>query len=479
MTALMLIDGELVAATGSAVYPNIDPTTEESIGTTADATPEDVSRAVGAARRAFDESDWANDAAFRRHCLEQLSTAMTATDEALRTVQTAEGGMPSCLAYTPTDFLAYWAKLATDYGYERNVSGEAALAGAGRRVMRREPIGVVAAITPWNFPMYLNIAKLGPALAAGNTLILKPAPDTPWCATRLGELIASRTDIPAGVVNVVTSSDPAAGAALTADPRVDMVSFTGSTATGRRVMAAGADTIKKVFLELGGKSAHVVLEDADFETVVPDAASAVCLHSGQGCAWLTRLLLPRSRYDDGVELAVKAMQSVRYGDPRDPSVTHGPVINAAQRDRVLGYIQRGVDEGARLVTGGKRPADLTSGYFIEPTLFADVDPESTIAQEEIFGPVLCVIPYDGDDDAVRIANATAYGLCGAVTSADEERAMRVARRLRTGVISVNGGACFGPDVPMGGYRQSGVGRENGIEGFEEYLEIKTLGLPAP
>jgi aldehyde dehydrogenase (NAD+) len=257
-----------------------------------------------------------------------------------------------------------------------------------------------------------------------------------------------------------------------------MVSFTGSTVTGRRIMANGAETLKKVFLELGGKSANVILDDADFGTVVP-SGSMICMHGGQGCAITTRMLLPKSHYDEAVDLLKTAFENVPYGDPTDPGNIMGPLVNARQRDRVLGYIEKGKVEGAKLLVGGGRPAHLDKGYYVEPTLFVDVDPDATIAQEEIFGPVLCVLKYDGDDDAVRIANNSMYGLSGSVASSSLERAEAVARRIRTGTVSVNGGLWFGPDSPFGGYRQSGSGREHGVEGFEEYLETKTLGLPAP
>jgi aldehyde dehydrogenase (NAD+) len=348
---------------------------------------------------------------------------------------------------------------------------------SARRVVR-EPIGVVGAVTPWNFPFMLNLSKIVPALAAGNAVVLKPAPDTPWSATFLGRLAAEQTDLPPGVLNVVPSADPAAvGELLSSDPRVDMVSFTGSTATGRRIMARGAETLKKVFLELGGKSANVVLDDADLASVVP-SGSMICMHGGQGCAITTRMLLPRSHYDEAVAMLVTAFENVPYGDPTDAGNIMGPLVNARQRDRVLGYIEKGKAEGATLAVGGGRPAHLERGYFVEPTLFVDVDPDSTIAQEEIFGPVLAVIRYEDDDDAVRIANNSTYGLSGAVTSKSLDRAMGVARRIRTGTVSVNGGLWFGPDSPFGGYKQSGSGREHGVAGFEEYLETKTLGLPA-
>jgi aldehyde dehydrogenase (NAD+) len=274
---------------------------------------------------------------------------------------------------------------------------------------------------------------------------------------------------------VVASADHTVGEPLAADPRIDMVTFTGSTQTGRRIMELASRTVKKVFLELGGKSAHVVLDDAPAS--VWGQGALVCMHGGQGCAITTRMLVPRSRYDEAIEGLAAAFRAFRYGDPTDPGVLQGPQVSKRQQERVLGYIEKGKAEGARLVVGGGRPAHLPKGWFVEPTLFADVDPDSTIAQEEIFGPVLAVIPYEDDDDAVRIANHSIYGLSGAVSSASEERALAVARRIRTGTLSVNGGMWFSVDTPFGGYKQSGVGRENGRMGFEEYLETKTVGLP--
>jgi aldehyde dehydrogenase (NAD+) len=307
-------------------------------------------------------------------------------------------------------------------------------------------------------------------------VVVKPAPDTPWNATQLGRLIAEATDIPAGVVNVVTSHDHARGQQLVVDPRVDFISFTGSTATGRRIMELGGATLKRLFLELGGKSASIVLDDADFESTLPGAAF-VCVHAGQGCALPTRLLLPRSRYEEGLAIVADAMSKIKVGDPNDPEVLAGPLINARQRERVLGYIQTGRDEGARLVLGGGRPGHLDRGYFVEPTLFADVDNRMRIAQEEIFGPVLVVIPFEDDDDAVAIANDSIYGLSGSVTSASVERSLAVARRIRTGTVGVNGATWYAPDSPFGGYKASGIGRQGGLEGFEQYLETKTIALP--
>jgi len=333
---------------------------------------------------------------------------------------------------------------------------------------------VVAAIIGYNYPTQLALAKLSPALAAGCTVVLKAAPDTPLITLALGELIAEHTDIPAGVVNVLSSADVAVGEALTTSPDVDAVTFTGSTATGRRIMAAAAATVKRVFLELGGKSAMVVLDDADLAAPLATAAFATCSHAGQGCAIPTRMLVPRAQHDAIAAQVAAALDRVTYGDPADQANYMGPLISERQRDKVDGLVQRAVAAGATLVTGGKK---VDPGYFYTPTLLTNVDPDSEIAQEEVFGPVLVIIPHDGDDDAVRIANNSIYGLSGAVFSGDDDRALAVARRIRTGTVGVNGGAWFGPEVPFGGFKQSGVGREMGAAGLEEFLESKSLAIP--
>jgi aldehyde dehydrogenase (NAD+) len=343
-----------------------------------------------------------------------------------------------------------------------------------RRSIAREAVGVIGAITPWNFPHQINLAKLGPALAAGNTVVLKPAPDTPWCAAVLGELILEHTDIPAGVVNIVTSSDHGVGALLSKDPRVDMVSFTGSTNTGRAVMADGAATLKKVFLELGGKSAFLVLDDADLAGACSMSAFTASMHAGQGCAITTRLVVPRARYDEAVEAAAATMSGLKAGDPSNPGTICGPVISERQRDRVQSYLDLALSEGGRFACGGGRPADRDKGFFIEPTVIAGLDNSARVAREEIFGPVLTVIAHDGDDDAIRIANDSPYGLSGTVFSADPDRAQAAAARLRVGTVNVNGGVWYSADVPFGGYKQSGVGREMGLAGFQEYLELKVI-----
>jgi aldehyde dehydrogenase (NAD+) len=345
---------------------------------------------------------------------------------------------------------------------------------ATQRTIVREAVGVVGAITPWNFPHQINLAKIGPALAAGNTVVLKPAPDTPWCAAVLGELVAEHTDIPPGVLNIVTSDDHAVGSMLSSDPRVDMVSFTGSTATGRAVMAAGAATIKKVFLELGGKSAFLVLDDADLAGACSMAAFTASMHAGQGCAITTRLVVPRARYDEAVAAAAATMSGLKPGDPLDAGTICGPVISARQRDRVQSYLDLAIAEGGTFACGGGRPADRDRGFFIEPTVIAGLTNDARVAREEIFGPVLTVIAHDGDQDAIRIANDSPYGLSGTVFSADPQRAQATANRLRVGTVNVNGGVWYSADVPFGGYKQSGVGSEMGVAGFEEYLELKVI-----
>ncbi len=477
-----LIDGRLVEASSGATFPNRNPATEEVLGVASDGTREDMLRAIAAARRAFDETDWSTNRELRARCLRQFHAALREEKEQLRAIVVAEAG--ACVSLTPfmhvddpIEMVAYWAELAGSYPYEQRLPDVPYLGRPQGRILRREAGGVAGLITPWNVPLYLNLAKLGPALASGCTTVLKPAPDTPWSATHLGRLLVEKTDVPAGVVNIVASADHRLGELLASDPRVDVVSFTGSTATGRLVMERAAATVKKVFLELGGKSANIVLDDADFAAVLPMTAFT-CVHGGQGCALTTRLLLPRSRYEEGLALVRAAFERWRYGDPTNPAHMQGPQISKRQQERVLSYIEKGRQEGARLVVGGGVPKQLPKGFYVEPTLFADVDPASTIAQEEIFGPVLCVLPFEDDADAVRIANQSSYGLSGAVHSADLERALAVARRVRTGTLSVNGAQWFHVDNPFGGYKQSGVGRENGRIGFEEYLETKLMAVPS-
>ena len=474
----LFIDGK--PCPGSAgTFPTINPATEEVLGVAADADADDMSRAIDAARRAFDDTDWSRNTELRVRCVRQLRDAMKEHLEELRAITIAEVGAPRMLTAiaqleVPVNDLAFAADTAESYVWNQDLGAASPMGIPTRRTIAREAVGVVGAITPWNFPHQINLAKLGPALAAGNTVILKPAPDTPWCAAVLGELIAEHTDFPPGVVNIVTSSDHSVGAMLAKDPRVDMVSFTGSTTTGRSVMADGAATIKKVFLELGGKSAFIVLDDADLAGAVGVSGFSVCMHAGQGCAITTRLLVPRARYDEAVSIAAATVGSIRPGDPNDAGTVCGPLISARQRDRVQGYLDSAVTEGGTFACGGGRPSDREVGFFIEPTVIAGLGNDARVAREEIFGPVLTVIAYDGDDDAVRIANDSPYGLSGTVFGADPDRAAAVAARIRAGTINVNGGVWYSADATFGGYKQSGNGREMGLAGFEEYLEVKTI-----
>ncbi|WP_342659761.1 Putative aldehyde dehydrogenase [Rhodococcus ruber] len=476
----MLIDGELVAASSGRNFANIDPTTEQTLGYVADADPADIDRAIGAARRAFDTTTWSTDAEFRKHCLLQLHAGLVRSADRLRATAVREIGIAARTTYSfhsdlAISYVPYFAELATTYQYERPLPDQPWSEGT-KRIVRHEAVGVVATITPWNFPLYSLITKLAPALAAGSTVVLKPAPQSPWHATLIARIIAEETDFPAGVINIVPTSDNAVAELLTVDPRVDMVHFTGSTAVGKKVMANAAHRVARVSLELGGKSANILLDDVDLEAVLPVAAGMVCMNAGQGCVLPTRMLVPRSRYPEAMELAKLVYETIPYGDPTMPDVVYGPQVSAVQRDRILGLIDKGTAEGAKLLTGGRRPKHLDRGYFVEPTLFVDVDPDSTIAQQEIFGPVLCISPYDSIDDAVTIANNSVYGLAGNVWGQDADTAMSVARRIRSGAVSVNGGLFYAPDLPIGGFKQSGIGRESGIEGFEEFLEPKAIAL---
>jgi aldehyde dehydrogenase (NAD+) len=474
----LFIDGKLVGG-GAGRFATVNPATEEILGTAANADAADMDGAVEAARRAFDTTDWSTNTELRVRCIRQLRDAMREHVEELRDITIAEVGAPRMLTAAaqlegPIADLAFAADTAENFAWSADLGVASPMGIKTQRTVVREAVGVVGAITPWNFPHQINLAKIGPALAAGNTVILKPAPDTPWCAAILGELAAQHTDIPPGVLNIVTSDDQSVGAVLTSDPRVDMVSFTGSTTTGRAVMAAGAPTVKKVFLELGGKSAFLVLDDADLRAACSMAAFTASMHAGQGCAITTRLVVPRARYDDAVAAAAATMSDIKPGDPTKPGTVCGPVISGRQRDRVQSYLDLAIAEGGSFACGGGRPAERDRGFFIEPTVIAGLDNTARVAREEIFGPVLTVIAHDGDDDAVRIANDSPYGLSGTVFSADQQRAQRIANRLRVGTVNVNGGVWYSADVPFGGYKQSGVGREMGIAGFEEYLELKVI-----
>ncbi|QRY43277.1 aldehyde dehydrogenase family protein [Mycolicibacterium boenickei] len=484
----MLIDGALVSAVSGAEFGNLSPATGLVLGTTAAAGAEDMDRAIGAARRAFDETDWSTDRGLRQRVLAQLQEAIESEKAYLREELIAEVGCPAMttenaqLDWPLADALRYPARLIDEFEWERTLDGGGLFGERNARTVVKEAVGVVAAITPSNFPIEVILNKLGPALAAGNTVVLKPDPNTPWNATRLGRLIAERTDMPPGVVNVVPTPSNEVAGFLGTDPRVDMVSFTGSTAVGRHLMRVGADTMKRTFLELGGKSAMIVLDDAKPGHIIPGAIGA-CVHAGQACAANTRMLVHRSLFDEAVANVTMAFGAVPVGDPALPTTLVGPLISAAQKQRVLDAIDGARRDGAEIVVGGGVPDGLpeylTDGHFVAPTVIVGADPRSSIAQDEVFGPVLVMIPFDDDDEAVRIANDSAFGLAGAVVSASSERAMGIARRIRTGAIGVNGGMYYGADAPLGGYKNSGVGRQCGIEGFAQYTETKTIGWRLP
>jgi acyl-CoA reductase-like NAD-dependent aldehyde dehydrogenase len=479
----LLIDGQLTPAENGATYDTISPSTEEVLGAAADASVDDTRRAIAAARRAFDSTDWSRDVALRQRCLRQLHQALVDNADKLRELVVQEVGAPVQITHGaqldgPIEIVKWHADLLDSYEWSEDLGNAEAYGSQQHRWVEKEAAGVVAGITAYNYPIQLALAKLAPALAAGCTVVLKGAPQTPWAALALGNLIAEHTDIPPGVVNVITSSDSAVGVELTTNPDVDVISFTGSTAVGRAIMAAASNTLKRVFLELGGKSACVMLDDGDPNLAAIMGAFATTSHSGQGCAITSRLVVPRDRYDEVVDLARNFMTTINYGDPVDPTVQMGPLITAQQRDKVASYVDRALGEGAKAVVGGRAPEHLPKGYYYEPTLLAGADENSAVAQDELFGPVLVVLPHDGDDDAVRVANNSIYGLSGAVISGDSDRAKSVARRIRTGTMSVNGGVWYGPDVPFGGYKQSGIGREMGLAGLDEFLERKALAEPA-
>ncbi|MFJ3865653.1 aldehyde dehydrogenase family protein [Streptomyces nigra] len=454
----MYIDGAWRPAAGQDVIEVVNPADEQVLGTVPAGTAADVDTAVRAARAAL--PGWAaTPPAERAARLNALRDVLDARRDEIAETVTAELGAPlkfsqAVHAAVPIAVAGSYAELAGTYAFEEKV---------GNSTVYQEPIGVVGAITPWNYPLHQIVAKAAPALAAGCTIVLKPAENTPLVAQLFAEAV-HEAGLPAGVFNLVTGLGPVAGQALAEHPGVDLVSFTGSTAVGRHIASIAGAAVKKVALELGGKSANVVLPDADLAKAVNVGVANVMSNSGQTCSAWTRMLVHRDQYDEAVELAAQA--AAKYGE------RIGPVVSARQQERVLGYIGKGVAEGARLVAGSTEPPRET-GYFVSPTVFADVTPDMTIAQEEIFGPVLSVLRYEDEEDALRIANGTVYGLAGAVWAGDEARAVAFARRMDTGQVDINGGR-FNPLAPFGGYKQSGVGRELGAHGLAEYLQTKSL-----
>jgi aldehyde dehydrogenase (NAD+) len=478
--AKLYIDGVIRSAENGRTYDVIGPWTGQVVGKAADASAGDVEEAIVAARRAFDTTDWSTNPEKRVALLQKLQELMNANRDRLvllarHEVGAALGAVGRAQVDLALNGFADLMRLFPEVQWSEDMGESGPPVYRSQRKVVREPIGVVAAITPWNAPLYINVGKVIAALLAGCTVVLKPAPDTPGMATIFGEL-AAEAGFPAGVINVVTGEDPAmAGEMLVDDKRVDLVSFTGSTAIGRRIAERAGKTLKRVFLELGGKSAKIVFEDTpNFAQEV--GASMVISHAGQGCAITTRLLVPRARYAEAVDALRQSYATLgeNWGQFDGEGQMMGPVANARQLERVKQYIDLGVAEGATLLTGGKLRPDKGTGYFVEPTCFVDVTNDMRIAQEEIFGPVLVVIAFDDEDDAVRIANDSEYGLSGGVFSGDFDRAMRVAGRIRTGSVMVNGGLCIAGDLPFGGYKASGIGREWGREGIEEFLESKVI-----
>jgi betaine-aldehyde dehydrogenase len=462
------IGGRWEAQSGTESIDVVSASTEEVIGTVPEGTPADVDRAVRAARTAFDGAWGQTSVPERADWLRKLADALKQRAEQIANTISQEVGSPiqmstNIQAGLPVMVTNSYAQLIGELKLEQEI---------GNSLVVREPFGVVGAITPWNYPLHQIMAKVAPALAAGCTVVLKPSEVAPLNALLLAEACEA-IGLPAGVLNIVTGYGPVVGEAIASHRQVDMVSFTGSVRAGKRVAALAGESIKKVTLELGGKSAFVVLDDAPLEKAIPAGARNAMLNSGQTCSAWTRMVVPRSLYPKALELAAQAISSLKVGDPLDGATRLGPLISAMQRERVEGYIAKGKQEGARVVMGGGRPAGFAKGYYVEPTIFADVQSKMTIAQEEIFGPVLSILPYDTEDEAVDIANDTVYGLAGGVWSGDPERAMRVARRMRTGQVDVNGGK-YNPLAPFGGYKHSGIGRELGMFGLEEYFQIKSI-----
>jgi len=464
----LYINGDWVAPRGEGAIDVINPSTEEVMGRIPEGSEADVDAAVAAARRAFDA--WsATPVAERAGFLQRIHEGMKARGEEIARTIAGEVGMPLKLALriqagSPTHIFAMYSKLLGNFQWEETV---------GNSIVLREPIGVVAAITPWNYPLHQIAAKVAPALAAGCSVVLKPSEVAPLTAFILAEIIHA-VGLPKGVFNLVTGYGPVVGEAMAKHPQVDMVSFTGSTRAGKRVAQVAAETVKRVALELGGKSASLILDDADLAAAVKGTVNACFLNSGQTCTAHTRMLVPEAKYEEAAALAAEIAKTFTVGDPFRETTKLGPLVSAAQRDRVRAFIRKGIEEGAELLTGGpEAPEGLAKGYFVKPTVFGRVKPDSTIAQEEIFGPVLSIISYRDEEDAIRIANGTIYGLAGGVWSKDEERAKRVAKRLRAGQIDINGGP-FNMQAPFGGYKQSGNGRELGRFGMEEFLDYKSL-----
>ncbi|OGU31082.1 MAG: hypothetical protein A2X67_14160 [Ignavibacteria bacterium GWA2_55_11] len=479
-TYQLYIDGKFVEAADGQTFTSINPFSQDVVATVSRAGVIDAQRAAAAARKAFDAGPWPRlTPAERSVYLKKVVDKINERQADLVALEVADSG--STIRKAKEDIhlsarnLNYFCKMAA-MTFEGDIEG-LSKPGFSKNVLAWEPVGVVGAIIPWNFPLKMAIWKLGPALAAGNTVVLKPSELTPVTAMELAKMF-DEAGFPPGVVNIIPGFGPEAGEELVRNPLVDKVAFTGSTAVGRRVMAAASETLKKVTLECGGKSANIVLDDADMELAVDGALYAIFYHQGQCCEAGTRLLLPASKADVFLERLLAKTRKIKLGDPADQTTDMGPLVSQKQQERVLGYIAEGTRQGATLVHGGGKPKDpsLSKGFFVEPTVFSGVINSMTIAREEIFGPVLSVMTYDTDDEAVAIANDSIYGLGGGVWSKDPERALHVARRLRAGTVWINEWHLISERAPFGGYKQSGVGREFGVEGIKEFMESKHLHI---
>ncbi len=474
----LFIGGDWVAPEGTGTIDVISPSTEEVMGRVPDATEADVDKAVAAAREAFDRGPWPRMAPSERaEVLTKVANAMTAELQGLSELLSTEMGAPigfaqMALVLAPTMVFNYYAGLAETYPFEEVRQGLL----NPEVLVRQEPVGVAAAIAPWNVPTFIAAAKLAPALLAGCTVVYKPAPETPLDAYRLAEIF-TEAGLPKGVLSVVPAGREV-GEHLVTHPGTDKVSFTGSSLAGARIAGLCGERLKRCTLELGGKSASILLDDVDLSQALPNLLPNAIMNNGQACIAQTRILAPRSRYQEVVDALVEQVKTMTVGDPLDPATQVGPLVADRQRARVEGYIASGREEGATVVLGGGRPGNLDRGYYVEPTVFADVDNKMKIAQEEIFGPVLAVIPYDTQDDAVTIANDSNYGLCGSVYTADNDRGLDVARSVRTGTYMLNTGVPIDFATPFGGFKQSGLGREFGPEGLKNFLEDKSISLPA-
>ncbi|HVA08874.1 MAG TPA: aldehyde dehydrogenase [Acidimicrobiales bacterium] len=474
----LFIGGDWVAPEGTGLIDVISPSTEEVVGRVPDGTEADIDKAVAAARTAFDRGPWPRmTPAERAAILAKVAAAVTAEMTDMAEIITQEMGSPISFStmgqvLAPTMIFQYYADLASTFTFDEVRTGLL----NPQVLVTKEPVGVVGAIAPWNVPLFIAAAKLAPALLAGCTVVYKPAPETPFDAFRLAEIF-SEAGLPKGVLSVIPAGREVSEHLVT-HPGVDKISFTGSGVGGKRIGGLCGERLKRCTLELGGKSAAIILDDADLASTIPTLLPNAIMNNGQACIAQTRILAPRARYDEILEAVVSGVAEMTVGDPMDPATIVGPVVAERQRARIEGYLDSGREEGATVAIGGGRPAAFSKGWYVEPTVFANVDNKMKIAQEEIFGPVLVVIPYDGDEQAVDIANDSNYGLCGSVWTADNDRGLGVARQVRTGTYMLNAPVPIDFSTPFGGYKESGLGREFGPEGLDTFLEKKSIALPA-